>query len=148
MGAFDYWKSLPTVTSLPNANHFDHRRLSDYSALPGCAASMVDVRASDPLNFIFFGHPGHFHSNDSPYPRYEGQPIGLHPLKQNRHSLAEEYILCLSQRTPLYHEIHQSYNGFERVYRRVLLPTVDDNDNVVTIYTAIRLNSSCKPLAA
>ena len=51
--AFDYWKSLPTVTSLPNTNHFDQRRLSDYSALPGCAASMVDVRASDPMNFIF-----------------------------------------------------------------------------------------------
>ena len=131
--AFDAWSKLAT-NGLPRADLFDSEILkSDLSRL----INRVDVVGENPLNFAFRNHAA-LSTASGHYIDMSRRRVAESPSQMNRRSVCEEYWLCMTNRRPFYHEINQTIENNSRRYRRILLPVIDNNDEINAIYVAIR----------
>ena len=94
--------------------------------------SWVDVRAADPMNFIFRHHPGYLFGD------WSGKSLREYPNPIHAHSLALEYLTSKMIGQPSYYEISQAIGPVRRTYMRLLLPVSDRRQSVSRLYYATR----------
>jgi hypothetical protein len=126
---FDYWQERRTAAP-PPAAAFDPK--GSFTPEQFRWVSWVDVRAADPMNFVFRHHPGFLFGD------WSGKSLREYPNPVHAHSLALEYLTCKMIRQPSYHEITQAVGPVRRTYRRLLLPVSDRRQSVSRLYYATR----------
>ncbi len=131
---FDYWKSrsnehlgMPTIDSFRPKDEM----LSGNSR----AITLVDVTNSDPANFMFYSHPQYTRG----FFDLSRRRLGDHPSRMNIKSCAADYLYCMINRQPIYHEIIQTIGDANRHYVRLALPVADKTGRVVNLAYAIRM---------
>ena len=126
---FDYWHERRTAAPPPAAT-FDPK--DSFTPDQFRWISWVDVRAADPMNFVFRNHPGFLFGD------WSGKSLREYPNPVHAHSLALEYLTCKMIRQPSYYEITQSVGSVRRTYMRLLLPVSDRRQSVSRLYYATR----------
>lgn len=131
---FDYWKFRRNeFRDLPSIDNF--RPKDDMPIDTSKAVTLVDVTFSDPANFLFFSHPQYTRG----FFDLSRRRLGDHPSQMNMKSCAADYLYCMINRQPIYHEIIQTIGSANRHYVRLALPVADRTGRVVNIAYAIRM---------
>jgi hypothetical protein len=126
---FDYWQGLRGATP-PLAAAFDPK--GSFTPEQFRWISWVDVRAADPMNFIFRHHPGYLFGD------WSGKSLREYPNPIHAHSLALEYLTSKMIGQPSYYEISQAIGPVRRTYMRLLLPVSDRRQSISRLYYATR----------
>jgi hypothetical protein len=121
---FDYWKERR------NAAAFDPKGAFTPEAFRWIAS--VDVRASDPLSFVFRNHPGYLLGD------WSGKTLRQYPNSIHARSLALEYLTCKMVQQASYYEITQTIGSLRRTYMRLLLPVSGGRPSVTRLFYAVR----------
>jgi len=126
---FDYWQSRRVGEAVP-ASAFDPA--DAFTPAEFQWVSWIDVRAADPMDFVFQAHPGYLFGD------WSGKAVRDYPNEVHAKSLAFEYLTCKMVRQPSYHELTQRVGNVSRTYMRLLLPVQDRNRGVSRLYYATR----------
>lgn len=124
-----YWQSQAS-RSLP----LERRFMANYPATLTEASFWVEVSAADPLDYVVRAHTGWTSYGDS-----SEVTLKEHPNPSNADAIALEYLEAKMQLAPMYHEVHQSFNGNVRRFTKLTVPVVDDFGNVSRLFIAPRL---------
>lgn len=98
---------------------------------------LIDVRSEDPLLYVVNDH------SESNVPGYgtdmNGKPL-ISFTNRDLHMvcLAGEYIDCKEYGVPVFHEIRQRFDSVERHYMRLLLPVMDNYNDVVSLHSVVQ----------
>ncbi len=131
---FDYWKSRRNEQlGLPTTDSF--RPKDDMPSGNSRAITLVDVTNSNPANFLFYSHPQYTKG----FFDLSRRRLGDHPSLMNVKSCAADYLYCMINRQPIYHEIIQTIGSADRHYVRLALPIADNTGRVVNLAYAIRM---------
>jgi hypothetical protein len=127
---FDYWQERRTAVALPPAAAFDPK--ANFTPDQFRWVSWIDVRAADPMSFVFQSHPGFLFGD------WSGKRLREYPNAIHARSLALEYLTCKMIRQPSYYEITQTVGPVRRTYMRLLLPVGDRRQTVSRLHYATR----------
>lgn len=130
---FDYWQEQRTGP-VPAAVSFDPQGV--FASDDMRWVSWIDVRQSDPLNFILRNHPG------TVFGDWSGKALREYHNPFHARSCALEYLTCKTVQQPMYHEIRQTVGDISRTYVRLLLPVADRNRQATRLYYATRYISA------
>ena len=126
---FDYWQSQCDGDVSQDAA-FDPKGLFTPDEFRW--VSWVDVRHSDPMNFVLKSHPGYLFGD------WSGKALRDYPNELHARSLAFEYLTCKMIQQPSYFEISQSIGPVSRTYMRLLLPVRGRRQPLARLYYATR----------
>lgn len=102
--------------------------------------SWIDTNDENPENYRLWNHHGG--RMEQILGSLEGQYVGAYPNAMHRNASIREYQLCKVLKRPIYHQIDQKMFGACRMYRRMLMPLLDERGNVVRIAYGIRTSHS------
>jgi hypothetical protein len=129
-----WWKRSAGGGEPPCVDGFDYKSL-----LPAefhRYVSWVDLSAADPYNYVIRDH-----THQSQFCDHTDRRLGDHPSRMNTRSCAAEYIACIRDRRPFYHEIDQTVGSISRQYRRMMLPIANARGKVERLVYAVRMVS-------
>jgi len=126
---FDYWHSKREGNAAPTGA-FNPKGAFTPDAFRWI--SWVDVRHSDPMDFILRSHPGFLFGD------WSGKALHEYPNPIHARSLALEYLTCKMIQQPSYYEISQSVGAVSRTYMRLLLPVQGLRKPLTRLYYATR----------
>lgn len=126
---FDYWQISREGDTAPAAA-FDPRGVFTPDEFRW--VSWVDVRHSDPMDFVFQSHPGYLFGD------WSGKALNEYPNEVHARSLALEYLTCKMIQQPSYYEISQTVGTVSRTYMRLLLPVQGLRKPLSRLYYATR----------
>lgn len=126
---FDYWQGKREGNATP-AGAFDPKGVFTPDEFRWI--SWVDVRHSDPMDFVFRSHPGFLFGD------WSGKALHEYPNEVHARSLALEYLTCKMIQQPSYYEISQTVGTVSRTYMRLLLPVQGMRKPLTRLYYATR----------
>lgn len=126
---FDYWQSRREGGATPTGA-FDPKGLFTPDEFRW--VSWVDVRHSDPMDFVFQSHPGFLFGD------WSGKALHEYPNEVHARSVALEYLTCKMIQQPSYYEISQTVGTVSRTYMRLLLPVQGLRKPLSRLYYATR----------
>lgn len=127
---FEYWQDRHSKT-LPEAGAFNPK--SAFTPVEFRWICWVDVRPSDPLDYVLRCHPGEVFGD------WSNKRLREYHDKYHGRRCAMEYLTCKMVKKPFYHEIRQTIGAVRRHYTRLLLPVVDRSREVVRLHYGINL---------
>jgi hypothetical protein len=126
---FDYWNSKRVGNTAPSGA-FNPKGLFTPDEFRW--VSWVDVRHSDPMDFVLRSHPGFLFGD------WSGKALHEYPNDVHARSLALEYLTCKMIQQPSYYEISQTVGSVSRTYMRLLLPVQGLRKPLTRLYYATR----------
>lgn len=126
---FDYWQSKREGNAAP-AGAFNPKGVFTPDEFRWI--SWVDVRHSDPMDFILRSHPGFLFGD------WSGKALHEYPNAIHARSIALEYLTCKMIQQPSYYEISQTVGVVSRTYVRLLLPVQGPRKPLTRLYYATR----------
>lgn len=126
---FDHWQSKREGSATPSGA-FDPKGVFTPDEFRWI--SWVDVRHSDPMDFIFRSHPGFLFGD------WSGKALHEYPNQVHAQSIAFEYLTCKMIQQPSYYEISQTVGTVSRTYVRLLLPVQGLRKPLTRLYYATR----------
>jgi len=125
-----FWNTLSRANNgTPLVSDFDLERIAPRA--DDAFLSWVDATPEDPRYFLMARHP------KSPIPgmgmELSGKRLMDIPNPMHAQSTFIEYLRCKRWRTPMFHEIEQILDGYQRHYYRLLLPLANERGEVTRI---------------